>query len=676
MTRSPSRGFRRGFGSLRSGQARRWVLAITTSVVLAATTLIPLATEASAADLSTFSAGDIVGDEVFFDTTTMTAAQVQAFIQSKEPTCTAGYTCLKDYSTSSRTLPGDQMCNAYVGSGSERASTIIYRVAQACGINPRVILVMLQKEQGLVTSSAPTAAMYQMATGYNCPTTSGCDAAYYGLFNQIYGTAWLFKRYANPAGTSQFYTWYAPGKTWNILYSPDSSCGTSPVFIANQATADLYYYTPYQPDPASLAAGYGKGDACSSYGIRNFFAFFTDWFGATHYSSFTSAPDPTVAGSPSAGEELVASAGAWSQSPTLAFQWLRAGVAVPGATSSTYDVTTADAGSTLQVRVTASRTNFFTTIRTSAGQVAVGYPVTRLAGADRYATAVAVSQAAHPGPVDTVYLATGVSYPDALSVTSLVAHTGAGLLLVPPSSMPADVAAELVRLEPRHILLIGGESALDAGTEARVTSALASESQRVDVTRIAGADRFDTSRLIAARFGSHTPTAYLATGTAFPDALSAAAVAGASGAPVILVNGSAPTIDGPTADTLSGLGARSIIIAGGTSAVSEGVEDALRASGFDVTRYAGADRYATNAALVDSVAVRDGAAFVATGTGFADALTGSAAAGARGSALFLTSPTCSAPAVGDYLMSGSGRSVVLVGGDAVLSDDVALLRRC
>ena len=117
--------------------------------------------------------------------------------------------------------------------------------------------------------------------GQGCPDTAACDTRYYGFFNQVYGAAWQMKRYANPPGTSQYFTWYAPGKTWNILYNPNHSCGSSPVHVQNQATANLYYYTPYQPNQAALNAGYGTGDGCSSYGNRNFYNYFTDWFGST-----------------------------------------------------------------------------------------------------------------------------------------------------------------------------------------------------------------------------------------------------------------------------------------------------------------------------------------------------------------------------------------------------------
>ena len=113
----------------------------------------------------------------------------------------------------------------------------------------------------------------------------------------MFGAAWQMKRYANPPGTSAYFTWYAPGKTWNVLYSPNSSCGSSPVYIENQATANLYYYTPYQPNTASLRAGYGEGDGCSTYGNRNFYNYFIDWFGSTQTAGVTlarTASNPSV----------------------------------------------------------------------------------------------------------------------------------------------------------------------------------------------------------------------------------------------------------------------------------------------------------------------------------------------------------------------------------------------
>jgi len=232
-----------------------------------------------AADLSQFNPGNIISDEVFFDNTTMSETDVQAFLNGRVPRCSTGGNCLKDYRQSTPSRNADSYCSGYAGAPNESAARIIVKVAASCGINPQVLLVTLQKEQGLVDHTDPSASRYTVAMGQGCPDTAACDTRYYGFFNQVYGAARQFQIYAE----GRWFTYYAPGRTWNILYHPDGTrgCGSSPVYIANAATSGLYYYTPYQPNRAALSAGYGEGDRCSSYGNRNFYQYFTDWFGST-----------------------------------------------------------------------------------------------------------------------------------------------------------------------------------------------------------------------------------------------------------------------------------------------------------------------------------------------------------------------------------------------------------
>lgn len=246
--------------------------------------------------LSGFDAGNLIDDTVFFSKDTMTADQIQGFLNGKVSACRSGYTCLRDFGMATSSRPADAMCRTpYTGRAWESAAQIIYNVAQACGINPQVLLVTLQKEQGLVTHTWPSDWRYTMAMGQGCPDTAACDARYNGFFNQVYGAAWQFKRYSNPPGTSNYFTWYAPGRTWNIQFHPNTGCGSSPVHVANQATANLYYYTPYQPNAAALRAGVGEGDSCSAYGNRNFYNYFTDWFGSTRAATITLAKSESSA---------------------------------------------------------------------------------------------------------------------------------------------------------------------------------------------------------------------------------------------------------------------------------------------------------------------------------------------------------------------------------------------
>jgi hypothetical protein len=236
-----------------------------------------------AADTSQFDPGNIISDAMFFDGGSMSAAEIDAFIAVKGSSCNGsgpdGTPCLKDFRQDTTARAADTFCNGYTPGAAESAGTIIYKVSVSCDISPRVLLVMLQKEQALVTATSARldATRYQKAMGFACPDTAPCDAAYYGFQNQVYSAARQFQRYA--ASPTSF--GYRAGRTNTILYNPSTACGSTSVYIANQATAGLYIYTPYQPNAAALAAGYGSGDACSAYGNRNFWLYFTDWFGST-----------------------------------------------------------------------------------------------------------------------------------------------------------------------------------------------------------------------------------------------------------------------------------------------------------------------------------------------------------------------------------------------------------
>jgi len=269
---------------------------------------------ARAADMGAFDAGYIISDAIFFDSGTMTAASVQSFLTAKGAACvpSAGNTCLKDYtyqppSSGPQTKSADSYCAAYTPAAGDNAGTLIAKVAVACGINPQVIVVTLQKEQGLVTAPrGGSSGTYQIAMGYGCPDSAACDTQYYGFSNQLYNAAHQFQRYTHNPTSYNFQV----GITNQILYSPNTACGRKAVVIQNQATANLYDYTPYTPNAAALAAGYGTGDSCSSYGNRNFWEFFSDWFGSPTQRLPIGSVDTISAASPT----LITVAG-WALDP-------------------------------------------------------------------------------------------------------------------------------------------------------------------------------------------------------------------------------------------------------------------------------------------------------------------------------------------------------------------------
>ncbi|MGU3358453.1 hypothetical protein ACLBWJ_14455 [Microbacterium sp. M4A5_1d] len=267
--------------SIRSSVAvlAAWVCAVALLVAapVALSSSIAPAPAAAAASGADFNPGNIISDAAFYDSNAMGSPEIQAFMERQVRSCSSGYTCLKDYRQNTDTRPADRYCNGYEGRGNESASTIIDRVARSCGISQKVILVLLQKEQSLVTSTAPSARDYAAATGQGCPDTAPCDSATLGFFYQVYYAARQYKIYkAFPRDFG-----YQAGRWNNILYHPYNNCGTQRVYIENQATAGLYIYTPYVPNQAALNNMYGEGDTCSSYGNRNFWRLYTDWFGST-----------------------------------------------------------------------------------------------------------------------------------------------------------------------------------------------------------------------------------------------------------------------------------------------------------------------------------------------------------------------------------------------------------
>ncbi|MET0589790.1 MAG: hypothetical protein ABWZ77_01315 [Naasia sp.] len=232
------------------------------------------AVAARLADPADFDPALLISDETFFSPDRMDADEIQAFLEQTECLPQEGVDCLADFRETTPDVPavGSGHCSAYRGDEWESAAVIIAGVAEVCGVNPQVLLVLLQKEQSLLTR--PTPSGYERAMGYACPDTADCDTEYFGFFNQVYNAAWQFRQYTLFPSDRGFGV-----GTYDVRYSPDPACGAAPVDIRNQATANLYLYTPYQPNTAAVDNLYGDGDACSAYGNRNFWRIFTDWFG-------------------------------------------------------------------------------------------------------------------------------------------------------------------------------------------------------------------------------------------------------------------------------------------------------------------------------------------------------------------------------------------------------------
>lgn len=263
---------------------------------------------ASAITGSDWRAGHIIDEAIFFNKNAFSVEQIQDFLYAKvapanttpgtkchryhtsiDPDNQPPFVCLYEYQENTETGENNagrvnQDGTPYQVTGGKGAAQILWEVGQSYNINPQVLIVLIQKEQGLVTDNWPWLSQYEKATGYSCPDTAPCNSMHSGFYRQVVGAAWQFRRYMEVPS----YFNYDVG-TNNIYYNPSASCGASAVNIVNRATAMLYNYTPYQPNQAALDNMYGIGDSCSAYGNRNFWRYFNDWFGTTYDNSFTLA---------------------------------------------------------------------------------------------------------------------------------------------------------------------------------------------------------------------------------------------------------------------------------------------------------------------------------------------------------------------------------------------------
>ena len=291
----------------------------------------------------------------------------------------------------------------------------------------------------------------------------------------------------------------------------------------------------------------------------------------------------------------------------------------------------------------------------------------RIAGADRYATAAAVSAAVFSPNVPVAFVATGADFPDALAAGPAAAKLGGPLLLVKRDEIPAATVKELQRLKPQAIVVMGGTGAVSAAVATKLAPYTAGA-----VTRVSGADRFKTAAaLSAAYFEASTPVAFIATGGNYPDALAGAAYAAIIGAPVLLTERS--SLPPATAAELQRLKPGRIVILGGTGAVSDGVRSILGpyTSG-GVSRIAGSDRYMTSVAISQAAFAteRPNVVFVATGLNFPDGLAGAAAAGALGAPLLLVRPDQLPSSVAGELVRLNPQYTNLLGMEGAISNTV------
>ena len=209
-------------------------------------------------------------------------------------------------------------------------------------------------------------------------------------------------------------------------------------------------------------------------------------------------------------------------------------------------------------------------VRSALAAYASSGQAVRVAGADRYATAAAISKRWYPTPgVNAAFVAVGTNFADALAGGPAAALRDSPLLLVRTSSIPSSTAAELQRLDPDRIYVLGGTAVISNTVKNQLDAYTTGP-----VTRLAGANRFATAEAITRHFWTKAVTAYVASGVNFPDALAGGAVAGKQSLPMLLSGQSDVTLF--TGQEVLRLSPRRLIMLGGTVALASAVGTRLQ----------------------------------------------------------------------------------------------------
>ncbi|HWU46355.1 MAG TPA: cell wall-binding repeat-containing protein [Humibacter sp.] len=200
--------------------------------------------------------------------------------------------------------------------------------------------------------------------------------------------------------------------------------------------------------------------------------------------------------------------------------------------------------------------------------------IRRVSGLDRYATSRAIASDAFPtyasnGPLDSVFVATGANYPDALVAGSAAGYQGSPLILVKgnASSLDSATTALISSFEPLRTYVVGGTATVSAG----IQHSLENRAGATTVLRLGGANRFLTAQAVNSQVFPFADSAFVTTAFGFADALSISAVAGVVGAPLLLATSTCIPYDELTHETR--LGVSTYWIIGGTSVLNSAVEN-------------------------------------------------------------------------------------------------------
>lgn len=280
----------------------------------------------------------------------------------------------------------------------------------------------------------------------------------------------------------------------------------------------------------------------------------------------------------------------------------------------------------------------------------------RFGGVDRYATSISICEN-NWDKSDYVILASGEGFADALCAAPLAKKYNAPVILTNGKILSGDIEKQLTRLNVKQVFIIGGTGVVSTNIEKQL------DIMKIGHERIAGNDRYDTSLKVAQIIGNDKGIV-LASGENFADALSIAPIAAVKEMPILLTSknnlpqGAKQYIQNST---------QKCYIVGGVGVISNSTTDYIT----DYKRLGGMDRYETNQKIIDEFSsdINFSSIYVSSGEGFADALSGSAAAAKTNSPLILTNGKSSITKTQFYSKISSESEFRVLGGEAVVPNE-------
>ena len=302
--------------------------------------------------------------------------------------------------------------------------------------------------------------------------------------------------------------------------------------------------------------------------------------------------------------------------------------------------------------------------------------LSRVSGADRYATSVAATRRAFPtgSTAPVVYLVSGTSRSEGYGAVAAAASQGGAVLLTRPDGIPSAVAAELDRLDPTRIVLVGSTTTLATEVAQSATR------YAPTVERVSGGGAAGTSQALNRAAFTEATKAWVVTSASATDSIVGATAAGAHRSPVIVLDGRKADLPSANASLLRDLGVTNVTVVGSSAAVSTGIESDLKSllGSANVVRASGADRYAV-ASRVNALAwpaMAPGTAYLASGEETTNAFAGALLAARQKRPLYVTVPFCSPAGTRPSLAGPGVTRVALLGGEGSVRVLAGRLEAC